>query len=312
MRREEWEDKMRITTSSLVESMTENIRTNQRAYQDIQNRISAGGQLTRPSDDPLAYSYVNRLKDARNQIQQYGQASKRLENELSFYENVFDSATGLLKSVREIALRAANSTVDEVDRKNLAGEVNATLQQMVALANSNVQGKYMFGGSKNMSPPFVTRGDAQGITTVTYLGDTADFHREVGFNDTVKINYHGAEVFSNQAGSGLDIFAEIVSLRDAIASGQSDTITGHLNSVDGAINQILGFRATNGNLIRHLGNLEKTWSELDISYAKNMEETGTVDMASLISALNAQEVAYRSTLYIAGTMGRVSLLDYLQ
>jgi flagellar hook-associated protein 3 FlgL len=302
---------MRISTSSFTQNMSNNIKDNLNKYQDLQNRISAGGQLTSPSEDPLAYSYVNKLKDARNQIQQFGTTAKKLQNDLDFYDSTFGSVQDLLKNIRTVAVRAANSTLDDVDRKNMANEVNSNLEQMVALGNANVQGKYMFAGSRNTDPPFTMAKGVNGVTHVTYTGDTTTLHREVGFNDKVAINFNGKEVFANTAGTGIDIFNEIVALRDDILTGDNSKITAHLGTIDAASQQVMSFRATNGNTINHLTNLENTWEQLDINYAKNMDQVGTLDMATLINALNTQQVTYQATLYIAGTIGKISLLNYM-
>ena len=302
---------MRISTSSLVDNMSSNIKLNLKKYQDLQNRISAGGQMLNPSDDPLAYSYINKLKDARNQIGQYSATAKKLKNDLDFYDNVFSEVTTLLRDIRTVALRASNSYIDDVDKVNLANEVNTKLQQIIALGNSNIQGKYMFAGSQNTVQPFEYVKNGDNIISVTYVGDNAQLHREVGFNDKVRVNFTGEEVFSNQSGAGMDIMNEVVALKSDILSGNIDAITSHLDNIDKSINQVASFQTENGNMTKHLQNLENTWSSLDIRYAENMDEVGVLDLATLINALNTQETTYQATLYIAANIGNVSLLNYM-
>ncbi|GEM_PF-1831024 len=302
---------MRVSTSSFTQNLSDNIRDNQEKYQDLQNRISNGGKLTQPSEDPLAYSYLNKMKDARTQIEQYTTISKKLENDLNLYDDNFGSAADMITEIRTIALRAGNSTIDETDRKNLANQVNENLRSIIALGNANVQGKYMFSGSKTTGEPFKITMDGEEIKEVTYAGDSTSFHRDVGFNDTMKINYTGEEVFSNKSAEGIDIMREIITLRDAIKSGNSTIISNQIDKMDRALNQVMSYSAVNGNKIKHLENMNYTLQELDIRYAKNEEEIGSIDMATLINALNSQQTSYQSTLYIAGQISRVSLLNYI-
>jgi len=302
---------MRVSTSSFTQNMSDNIKGNLTKYQDLQNRISNGGKLTVPSEDPLAYSYMNKMKDARTQIGQYTSISKKLSNDLSLYDGTLGSASKLLSEIRTVAVRAANSTLDQTDLNNLANEVNEKLRSIVALGNTNIQGKYMYSGSKTTAEPFKVTLDGETIKDVTYTGDSTSFHREVGFNDTIKINYTGEEVFMNKSTDGVNIMDEIITLRDAISSGNKETITGQLDKMDKAQSQVMGYSAVNGNKMKHLENLSTTMEELDIRYAKNEEEVGSLDMATLINALNTQQTSYQATLYIAGQISKVSLLNYV-
>jgi len=302
---------MRVSTSSFTQNMSDNIKGNLTKYQDLQNRISNGGKLTVPSEDPLAYSYMNKMKDARTQIGQYTSISKKLGNDLNLYDGTLSSTSKLLTEIRTVAVRAANSTLDQVDLNNLANEVNEKLRSVVALGNTNIQGKYMYSGSKTTAEPFEVTLDGETIKAVTYTGDSTSFHREVGFNDTIKINYTGEEVFMNKSADGVNIMDEIITLRDAISAGNKETITGQLEKMDRAQSQVMGYSAVNGNKMKHLENLSTTMEELDIRYAKNEEEVGSLDMATLINALNTQQTSYQATLYIAGQISKVSLLNYV-
>jgi len=302
---------MRVSTSSFTQNMSDNIKGNLTKYQDLQNRISNGGKLTVPSEDPLAYSYMNKMKDARTQIGQYTSISKKLGNDLNLYDGTLSSTSKLLTEIRTVAVRAANSTLDQVDLNNLANEVNEKLRSVVALGNTNIQGKYMYSGSKTTAEPFEVTLDGETIKAVTYTGDSTSFHREVGFNDTIKINYTGEEVFMNKSADGVNIMDEIITLRDAISAGNKEAITGQLEKMDRAQSQVMGYSAVNGNKMKHLENLSTTMEELDIRYAKNEEEVGSLDMATLINALNTQQTSYQATLYIAGQISKVSLLNYV-
>jgi flagellar hook-associated protein 3 FlgL len=302
---------MRISTSSMTQNMSNNIVENEKKYQDLQNKISAGGQLIAPDEDPLAYSYVNKLKDVRTQINRYGATATSLQTDLHFYDNQFQQATDMLKDIRTLALEAGNGSLDDEDRKTVANQINSDLNQLIAVGNSNVQGKYMFAGSVNTKAPFKVTNNGDKVTDVTYVGDTAVLNREVGFNDTMKVNYNGEEAFANQSGNGIDMYREIIALRDDVLSGNAQKITGHLDRIDASISQVQSYRTLNGNKITHLQNLQATWSQMDINYAKNADNIGTENMASLINALNTQQLSYQSTLYIAGTLGKISILNYL-
>lgn len=302
---------MRVSTSSFTQNMSDNIKDNLNKYQDLQNRISNGGKLTQPSEDPLAYSYLNKMKDARTQIGQYATISTKLQNDLNLYDSTLSSAAKLITEIRTVAIRAANSTIDDTDRQNLANEVNEKLRSIVALGNTNVQGKYMYSGSKTTVEPFKITVDGEKITQVTYTGDSTSLHREVGFNDTMKINYTGEEVFANKGADGVNVMNEIITLRNAISSGNNTATLHQIEKMDNALNQVLGYSAVNGNKVRHLENLSITLQELDIRYAENEDTVGSLDMATLINALNTQQTSYQATLYIAGQISKVSLLNYI-
>jgi flagellin-like hook-associated protein FlgL len=98
-----------------------------------------------------------------------------------------------VSSAKEIAIAMADGTYDNVAREASANEVKSLLDQIVSLANSELEGRKAFAGFQTKTKPFVSANGG-----VTYLGDTGSLEFEVEAGQRTTINLNGQDVFLKQ------------------------------------------------------------------------------------------------------------------
>ena len=59
-----------------------------------------------------------------------------------------------MEQAESLGTQGATGTASATARQNLAGELGAVLQQLVATANTAVQGRYIFGGDSDQTTPY--------------------------------------------------------------------------------------------------------------------------------------------------------------
>src|ERR1019366_5004546 len=94
-----------------------------------------------------------------------------VQAETSAADNAIGSAIALIQSAQSLATQGANSTATAAQQKNLALQVQSIQQQLVSLANTQVAGKFIFGGDQNQTAPY--QYDASGATGVDALTASA-------------------------------------------------------------------------------------------------------------------------------------------
>ena len=120
------------------------------------------------SDAPGEVDTILQLRtdEARNtQIQENLSVAKA---DADAADGALTSATKLMDRARVLAAQGATFTLDATGRQSIAGEVQSLLEQMVAISRTTVQGRYIFGGDQDSTPPYdVDLTAANGVSRLT-------------------------------------------------------------------------------------------------------------------------------------------------
>lgn len=127
---------------------------NQTKLATLQEQLSSGKALSRPSDNPIGV--VNAM-DLRANLAHRNQATRNTDNG-GTYLAVLDTSLmaydDLFQSARESALQGASDTMLPEDRRYVNNEVNQILLQMVNMANTTYKGDFIFSGTDTNLPPY--------------------------------------------------------------------------------------------------------------------------------------------------------------
>lgn len=132
----------------------------------IQEQMSSGKKINRPSDDPIGQAAIIRNNQTLSEVDQFLRNITQADTSLSFGESALQSVGDQLLRARELATQAANATYTAADRVNIAKEVKELYDQMVGVANASQGGRYVFAGDQTGAAPFVRQGNTTG-TAIT-------------------------------------------------------------------------------------------------------------------------------------------------
>ncbi len=91
---------MRISTGQLYDRSIQSVLDSQSRLSDVQQQLSSGKKLLRPSDDPIGAAQVIRLTEEIEQINQYKKNSNLLVNSLEQEETVLKSVNTSMDRAR--------------------------------------------------------------------------------------------------------------------------------------------------------------------------------------------------------------------
>jgi len=159
-----------------------NINRTQVSMLDVQNQLSTGKEITRPSDDPVRYAGIQAI--ARRAAQGV-QIQRNLSNANAALGQL-DSALGEVSDValqaKQIALAQINATSSSTERAGQATVVNQLIQGLLKTANRQGVSGYVFGGSTPGTAPLVEMNGG-----FRYLGQGNGLLADLGFADSVPI-----------------------------------------------------------------------------------------------------------------------------
>lgn len=156
---------------TIYNTMTSGLTVHSRQLMRLQEQISTGARVNRPSDAPGDAFEILTLQE------QLGSISTRLENidrvdlNLQTCSDTMQEISENVQRIRQLLTQAASDTYGQRDREPVAAEIDSLLEQAVSLVNSPTLGRYSFSGDRVETPPYAVTRDAGGrITAVAYQG----------------------------------------------------------------------------------------------------------------------------------------------
>lgn len=205
---------MRISTNQIFDRAINGVLDNQIGLSEIQQQLSSGKKILKPSDDPVGAANVVRLTEELDQIDQYKRNNTLLQNSLSQEEAVLRNITDTTNRARQLVVQAGNGINTAEDRAAIGNELNQIRDEVFDLMNSrDADGNYIFAGNQSNSPAFVFDATATG-NRYTFEGDEGQNKIQLSSNVTV-----------SEGDSGKDVFEDVFARFKGTVTGGTTTAT---------------------------------------------------------------------------------------
>jgi flagellar hook-associated protein 3 FlgL len=145
---------MRVTGKMLRDKVLYNIQSSLERMQFAQTQVATGKRILKPSDDAVAVSKTLKVRNLLADNEQYQRNMDDGVGWVDSTEPALDAASGLLAELKEIALSGASDTNGADERRALAEQVEGLLEEMVQLANTQYDQRYVFAGTYTLTRPY--------------------------------------------------------------------------------------------------------------------------------------------------------------
>ncbi|MFQ6039333.1 MAG: flagellar hook-associated protein FlgL [Candidatus Poribacteria bacterium] len=291
---------MRITNKIIAAQIKETISQHARRLQESQTAIASGKRINKSSDDPVGTTQV--IKQ-RAQIDRIDQLNRNIDDGLGFLnrtDTVLSEVRSQLVRAKEIALAQANGTADASVRDSAVKEVTMILEDVVGLANTEFNGRFIFAGHKTQTQPFQLD-----VSTVTYHGDEGQIQRQIGFHETIQANIVGSDVFPQ-------VFDTLINLREAVQQNDQGAIQAAIDDLDANIKTTLNTQADVGTRVNRLETQKERLLNAKRDITQILSDTEDVDLAEAITEFSLKQTALQAALESAARIIQPSLLNFLR
>lgn len=270
--------------------------------QKLQNQLSSGKVVTRPSEDPLL---VSKIMDLRNTISTNEQYNKTITDTIGWVDTqdgALHGAISTVQKIRELVIYGANGPLSNDDRNAIAEEVNVKVGELADVLNTNFDGRYIFSGTKTTDKPFTP--------DLVYQGNNNNINREISTGVEVELAVNGDE-FTRQDGQPLsDLLKDIIT---ALEDGDSDALSGKLlGDLDKHLDNILSFRSKIGAISNRLEAAKERNEAENLNLKNLLSQREDIDLAQKYTEANTLNSVYLASLSIGAKILQPSLLDYLR
>lgn len=292
---------MRVTFNMIANNVLKNLSSNLTRLEKLQNQLSSGKKIIKPSDDPVSTSRLIELKSTLNADKQYSRNIDFLKTELNVADKALQDISSTLTRVKELAVRGANETLSEENRNAIAEEVDQLIDHLIQIGNTNVSGRYIFGGYKTSEAPLEKSGNA-----VLYKGDGNLRSVEVSNNVLINASPTGKSLFVD---SGM--FDTLVLLRDALLGGNISQITETIDKIDAISDRVSSELSGLGARLSRVELTSDLLSEKYTKYADLLSKQEDIEIEEVVLKLYAQQNVYQASLISASRALQPSLINYL-
>jgi flagellar hook-associated protein 3 FlgL len=171
------------------------LRLNDTNLARLQEQVTTGSRINRPSDDPSASYRVLGLNSKKRSLEQYINSLSEMISKLDFSSTVVGQINTNITDVKLAITQITGGIYDDNARQRTAEGINDVLEQIVSLANTNHNNQYLYGGTNTSTAPYsVTRSNGN-ITRVTYQGSYENRDVEVAPGVDASSFQVGADIF---------------------------------------------------------------------------------------------------------------------
>ncbi|MBP2001778.1 flagellar hook-associated protein 3 FlgL [Paenibacillus shirakamiensis] len=317
---------LRITSNMMSSQLMLNLNRNAQAMNTTQNQLATGRKLNKPSDDPVGITYSLRY---RGEIASNEQYTKNVDGALSwldFNDTVLSQTGQVVQRLRDLSVQAATGSNPQSALDSIKEEVGQLKEQLIDIANSKLNGKYIFNGESYDKKPYDFPKNADGTSNITGLNtdgtangtgitnlqtDKGLINYSVGDSVQLPINLTGTDVFGN--GTDADnIFKIMDDLTQNLTSMNFTGISAQLDKIDSRMETILTTRAELGAKSNRIELMQGRLSDLNTNLTDLQSKTEDADYAELIMKSKIQENIYNASLSAGSKIIQPTLVDFLR
>ncbi len=304
---------IRVTQRLIADRVLNNLNQQSRAILKLEEQLSTGQLVNRPSDNPLAARRAVNASSLVSENDQYLTNISTIGPTLQTAESAIRTAEDVRQRAHELTVQGLSNTNGQTQRDEIAIEINQLLETMLEQGNTLNNGKYIFSGSRTQTTPFVATRDASGeITAVSYEGN--DEHIEVEIFEDVRVttNETGSAVFTQTDPGTQDIFQVLIDIRDSLRASDLTTLNTNLEQLLDAQDQLLVGGARLGATQNRIERMETNIEEISVQLENVRSDNVDADYADTVINLELQTNALNAALNAGGRVIQASLLDYVR
>jgi flagellar hook-associated protein 3 FlgL len=292
----------RVTQSMMSQHSLGSLQLSLSKLAKIQEQLSTGRVLNRPSDSPGATVSSMRMRSSISDQKQYARNAEDGLGWLGQTETALTSMNSEVRRARDLALQGANGSLGQQGRDALAVEVDKIREGLIAQGNTTYLGRPVFGG--------ITAGSrAFDPSTGAYIGTAGAVNRTIADGVSIDIQTDGQAAFG---ANGSSVFDDLTALSAALRAGNgaaisasSDTLTADMDRIQARISDV-------GTRFNRLEKASTAAGDAELDLTSALSEVENTDLPKAMVELQMQEVAYQAALASTARVMQPSLLDFLR
>lgn len=261
--------------------------------------MSSGVRVRYGSDDPEAAGEIVALGDEVQKLTMRRNGLSQARPWLAMSEQAVKELGTALDQALTFAVQGAGTVLQPPQRMALASQVDGLIKQVEGLRETQIAGRFIFGGTRSDAPPF----DADG----NYLGNSSVM-TVPSDNVPIQVNMPGDEVFGTAATGPL---AALKQLSAALKTGNAADVQPLIDTVKQAVQSNAITLARVGNNRKALEDADLRLADRQLAVKTRVHDLGAADLAQAISEVTQYQQNHEATLAAGARLHGPTFFDYL-
>jgi len=281
-----------------------NVNRSKERILQLQAQLATMKRVLKPSDDPQAAQVIMRLNGMLERNAQFKKNVTEGKAAMETTNSALERFSDIVEEARKVMTSAMNNP-DPAALATYADRIDQLLSDAVDTANTQFNGRHVFGGLQTTDPPFILAPDRSAVT-VNPNGITGTIQYPVGEGVSSIVNIDGQEAFN-----GTQPFDLLIQVRDALRGGVVPT-QAQLDAANAVLNHMNDKAGKAGSLLQTLGANEDQLDEQQTQIESLLSVQQDVDLSDLVMKLKREENTLEAALSIGARILPKSLLDFLK
>jgi flagellar hook-associated protein 3 FlgL len=275
-----------------------------------QRQVSSGKRIETASDAP---DQIGELLQVRSAIAENRQlrdnlAAYKLEEDVA--ANALEQASAALDSVKSLTSIGMNGSLSPAMQANLLQQLQSFMQEMVGIAATQVNGRFVFSGDSDMAPPFtLDLSLPNGISAYAGAASTRRVQHPDG--SSFAIAHTAAEIFDSP-NPGEGVFAALAVLRQALIDNSSAEMQSALAGLQAAQDHLHTQAAFYGMAQKRISQATDAAANKDTQLQTHLSSIEDADVTAAILELQDAQFQRQAALSSRAQIPPTSLFDYLK
>lgn len=315
---------MRVSTLQYYQGNVSKLTEMQGNLVKLQDQISSGQGVTKPSDDPARIFDGIQAQQGVDRVQQFNRNILFARSQLEQFDNSMSNLTDNLQDVKELLVQASNGTNSSEDRFTFATALEGLKNEIFNNLNGkDVTGRFLYSGKEEFTPPYANiaapgsyrgerpeAGQSSGLTVE--IGDGVFVNLGITAKDLVLISEQAPAFPAVATTAESNIFTAmdkvIASLKGA---GPAADLSNGFAEVNQVFEKVQNSRATLGIRLGALDANEALNSADELVFSNLRSKAVDTDMAKTISEFvqaQSQTQAFQQTY---ANISKLSLFNFI-
>jgi flagellar hook-associated protein 3 FlgL len=305
---------MRSSLDGRAEVFLANLSRAQNRLNRAEQQLSSGRRLVNASDAPDEVSPLLQLRAALSRNTQIQSNLVRAGAEANSAQQMLDQALKLTDRALTLASQGNSPNMTPELRKNLAGEVEGIQELMVTVAQTRVEGRYIFSGDSDQVPAYelnLTAGT--GVNELTNAGATRRLEDPAG--GSFATSRTARDIFDlrnwdDSIAQG-NVFNALNTLRVALLNDDTAGITGAIGLVKAASGHLNGEIGFFGNVQKRVEGGTNFAKSDAVRLQSSIADKQDADFTAAAVELSQANLQVQAALQARAKVPRTTLFDVL-
>jgi flagellar hook-associated protein 3 FlgL len=296
------------------ETFLTNVDRVQRTIEDANRQTSSGKRVNVASDAPNELNTILQLHTDEVRNTQITENLAVAKADADAADGALTSATQIMDRARTLAAQGANFTTDATGRQSIAGEVQSLLEQMVSISRTTVQGRYIFGGDSDSTPPYdVDLTKSNGVARLTDSPATRRVENSAG--GSFAVSQSGSAIFdarnANDSLAGDNVFASLNSLRVGLLANDTASVTSAGAFIQSASDHLNTAQAFYGTVQNRIADATNYSANYDVQIKTELSQKEDADITAAAITMTQGNIQLQAAFQMQAKMPRTTLFDFM-